>query len=330
MPVGTSERTCSHGGCDREYHAKGFCKTHYQKSWRARPPSESETPKPTECTYEADCHREIYLKRMCRRHYQRNWLEQKRAQAAGEESGTVDAATVRAHLHELAANGMGADTVAAITGLPIAVVADIAGRARRAERDIALTIMRVHAFPEDAEERAAISPHGARRRIHALVALGWTFEQVAGWLEMGAGDLTALIGPQVATIRAGVHHKIAAMFDARSMTVPQVKDPRSLALAAAEGWVTPLAWDDIDRDGQPAPAPKAPPATVDEIAVELALAGQKVRLSVKDRAEVVRQAHARRWSDARIARTTGMDEKSAIRIRGRLGLPAWTLAEQNA
>jgi hypothetical protein len=71
---------------------------------------------------------------------------------------------------------------------------------------------------------------------------------------------------------------------------------------------------DISRD----------PAAVDHVAVELVAdgLGYHERLTVAERAEVVRLLHHRRYSDNDIARRTGMAAKTVLRIRRRLTLPA--------
>lgn len=174
-----------------------------------------------------------------------------------------------------------------------------------------------------------ISAHGAQRRVQALVALGWTFGDIASWLDCHQSMLSNLIHPATHVVSGRQHRQIDQMYRQRMMTVPAVKHVKALARAAREGWAPPLAWDDIDRDVRPPAvrAPKRSEALFDETAVELALDGQKVRLRRADKIEVVTRAHARRWSDQTIARVTGIIDRTVFRIRQDLGLPGWELHE---
>lgn len=65
-------------------------------------------------------------------------------------------------------------------------------------------------------------------------------------------------------------------------------------------------------------------ADVDEVAVERVVAGRggQSQLTVAERAEVVRVLHGRRCNDLLIARRTGMNPRTVLRIRQRLNLPA--------
>ena len=65
----------------------------------------------------------------------------------------------------------------------------------------------------------------------------------------------------------------------------------------------------------------------DERAVELFLAGVRVKLFPDQRAEIVRVMHARRVSDAVIAASVGMSVRQVLRIRRRLGLHGWERCE---
>jgi DNA-directed RNA polymerase specialized sigma24 family protein len=65
------------------------------------------------------------------------------------------------------------------------------------------------------------------------------------------------------------------------------------ALAAGQGWLPPLAWDDIDSDPAPnTPGAEPDPDELDEIATDRAVAGDRIRLTEltpAEQAEVVRR-----------------------------------------
>lgn len=250
-------------------------------------------------------------------------------QLAFPPAGHSHSAPIRAHLAELATFGMSPGDVAELAGLPRGLGTDIAGgRMRYVERGTALAIMRIHAHPEEVDARHRVSAHGAKRRVQALVAMGWSLGQVAQWLDMHQSVLSVILHDATLTVTGRQHRQIADMYEQWHMRIPAVRAVKSIQRAAREGWRTPLAWDDIDRDAKPPThAGTAPPRTVDEIAVELALAGERVRLSRADRVEIVARAHARRWSDLKIARITGIVDKTVIRIREDLGLPGLEMHE---
>ena len=77
-----------------------------------------------------------------------------------------------------------------------------------------------------------------------------------------------------------------------------------------------LAGDDVPDDA-------APGGLVDEVAVQRAVGGDlSVALSVLERREAVRLLHRQRLSDGQIAQVLGLSDRTVLRIRQRLDLPA--------
>ena len=101
---------------------------------------------------------------------------------------------------------------------------------------------------------------------------------------------------------------------------------RALAFAKARRWLPALAWDDPDTDVEP-PTIEDGDATVDEVAVDLALAGERPRLTPAERREYVRRAHALRWTINRTATTIGCDYNTVSRICVELALPTFDHTE---
>jgi hypothetical protein len=104
---------------------------------------------------------------------------------------------------------------------------------------------------------------GARRRLQALVALGWDYRRLAKQVgSISRTTVAQIISGYLSTIRRATHDAIADTFERLSMTL----GPSRLAAAAARnrGWATPLAWYDIDIDDPAAhPDAGAPPARDD-------------------------------------------------------------------
>lgn len=111
----------------------------------------------------------------------------------------------------------------------------------------------------------AIPALGAQRRIQALMALGWTSEDIriaAGWHHRNAvlRILSGQNGRPCTWIERHTHKTVCDVFDQLCMTVPELTwyRKRSRTLALGKGYVVPLAWDDIDNDAAPHDAPAEP------------------------------------------------------------------------
>lgn len=242
------------------------------------------------------------------------------------ESSQVPAGQVADHIRMLEANGVPAGHIPVLSSQPAAEVRRIVGGAKRTQREVALAILAVRPTYDGLPDRTRVAAIGTRRRIQALIAHGWQMADIAGWLGIRPQQVSLFLRPDAVTVTARQHREVRAVFDGRAMLIPHQRSAISLRRAAEEVWVSALAWDDIDFD----PAPPAGTAHdeldddgfVDEIAVELALAGEHVRLTGPERRSVVARAHARDWSDQKIAQTTGISDQTVLRLRGELGLPA--------
>ena len=107
-----------------------------------------------------------------------------------------------------------------------------------------------------------VGPTGTRRRVQALVALGWTYGRIGEPLGVTAGAVYRLATNYSPTIVRTTAERVAAVYEDMSMTLPpretrvQKRDAAyAQTVARKRGWVTPLAWDDIDTDAEPYRAP---------------------------------------------------------------------------
>lgn len=104
-------------------------------------------------------------------------------------------------------------------------------------------------------DRFKVDATGTVRRIRALQALGWRFvdiEAAMGRTVKNTPNCTAvhnLIGQRAVHISTA--REVDAAYQALSMTLGPSK--RLRAIGRKRGWVTPLAWDDID---DPAEVPR--------------------------------------------------------------------------
>lgn len=210
----------------------------------------------------------------------------RRRRAAGQ-TATVDAAVVRAHIEALREQGVTLRRIAAVSGVTRPTLyALMVGQPSKglpptrrvthgvARRVLAVTV-RDAALPvpdlDTLSDLARVNAVGPRRRVHALVALGWSLQQCADRLGIARRQLqdVLLVGDQVSARTA---RAIRDLYDALCWEAPPADTrwqrsavTRSKAMARAKGWPPPLAWDD-DTIDDPAAGPDlgaAPRSLVD-------------------------------------------------------------------
>jgi DNA-binding CsgD family transcriptional regulator/DNA-binding Xre family transcriptional regulator len=240
----------------------------------------------------------------------------------------VDAAPAREHVRACMAAGLGTRRICAISGVSrAALVSLLYGTQRTSGPPVPATRIR----PETAERLLAVQIStdnlaggvcvdaiGTRRRLQALVAIGWSRAELGRRIGVTPQNFTSLLATGQVTVRTAA--AVRALYDALSMQPRSADDHptrininRARHSAAAAGWVPPLAWDDEDIDdpaARPAQASRGPRR-------EGAHA-----LTAAEREELVRSLHRQQCSDRQIADRTGMSGRTVLRIRGRLGLPA--------
>lgn len=257
----------------------------------------------------------------------------------------VDVAPVRDHLNWLRSQGMGVRTIAAASGLHFTVIAGIIWPTRdSATGDVIIrktvrsnTATRILAVRPELHllaDAAFIDATGYRRRLQALVAHGWTLPAIARTTDREVSEARLGKWLHANLITAANARVIVAIYDRLELATPPLNTPaqramsrRAQRLAARHRWAPALAWDDIDTDPTPPAVDKPTGDPLDEIAIELALAGQGVRLTPGERRVCVRKLHALHWSDPAIAARLRCADKTVERIRDELGLPAWPYDE---
>lgn len=92
-----------------------------------------------------------------------------------------------------------------------------------------------------------VSSVGTVRRIHALLAIGWTGPQIAAEAGVSINAMRSIDYHGSTTVRSTTAAKIAAAYERMSMTWPEGHyASRTRNTAKRRGWLPPLAWDDID------------------------------------------------------------------------------------
>lgn len=162
-----------------------------------------------------------------------------------------------------------------------------------------------------------IPARGSRRRIQALVNRGWSRARLARALRISLLTLDALL--QARCITRSAHNTVAAVFSGLWDRRPPLVTDRdraeyesALEEAQVNGWLSPLAWDDIDDDDSPAEQEiLEPAAAIDEIAIELAIAGKKIHLTHPERLEALHRLCDRGVAQSRIAEILRMNAATA-------------------
>ncbi|KAB7850185.1 hypothetical protein [Streptomyces mobaraensis] len=182
----------------------------------------------------------------------------RRQQAYGRWEPTVDADVVRAHLAVLREAGLGIGRIAQLAGVTRSTVGRLwhgvkgSPPRRRVQQRTARGILAVRPDLAVFADGAHVDATGTRRRLQALVAVGWTHRALAPHLgvdELYVGDLArqALVTARHARTVIKVYD---LLWDADPLQhgVSAQSVTRSQALARREGWSAPMAWDDDEID----------------------------------------------------------------------------------
>lgn len=166
-----------------------------------------------------------------------------------------------------------------------------------------------------------VEPTGTRRRIEALMRLGWTQVQI--------GERLGINGEAVRQIRSfgrvnvRTVKRIAAVYDDLSTRRPPERNKverlnasRTRNRAERLGWAPPAAWDDID---DPTENPKlgepSDDNSIDPVVVERILAGEKLPANRAEKYAVIDAWLARGGSATSLENLTGWAVWRMIRDR---------------
>lgn len=142
---------------------------------------------------------------------------------------------------------------------------------------------------------AGQEPHvpilGTRRRIQALSAIGWSYNQIGEVIGVTRNNVRRLATDETYTkVTRETAEKVKECYRQMSMTLPDNSNRRRdyfRTRATTLGWAPPLAWDDIDNDPEPIIVTKAKDEQIDEIAVQRFLSGDDVALTHTERRAVL-------------------------------------------
>ena len=206
----------------------------------------------------------------------------------------TDAAPVRAHISTLIGTGWSRRAIAnathgAISDQGVNLIA--AGRTHRV-RDItadAILAIDPQHLPTTSYRGAEpyVPKYRAVRRIHALLAIGWTHRLMTE--HCGVHTAAFLHKCTAGLCLISTHNQIAAMY--RQLATRPGPSEITRLRARALGHPSPADWEDIDHDEAPEhdtahPVP-TPRTDIDPVVVERILAGDHVPASDAERRQVV-------------------------------------------
>ncbi len=180
-------------------------------------------------------------------------------QHRGIPTSLVPADEARAHLTRLTEIGWSLYALEDITGITDQGMRFITeGTHTRLERRTHAAIMSVPytlAVPDCVPDNRFVPPHGAVRRFHALMALGWTRDLIQPHTR--GTNVQHLSRSPYNRMEAGRWRDIDRAYRLLHMT----QGPSTLGAtrAIAKGYAPPMAWDDIDSpDEVPSTATEQP------------------------------------------------------------------------
>lgn len=249
----------------------------------------------------------------------------RRQQMYGRWQPFADLQAVRGHVTYLVAQNVSCAAIAEVAGTRRKTVAEIHnGITRRVTADLGRRILAV----EVEGNQRLVPPVGAARRIQALAAVGYTNTELAARIGVAARQVYQWAHCRSA-VAAGNFRRLVVVYDDLSMRpaqdTPATRYARSVA--ARNGWVPPLAWDDDDIDN-PDAEPQTPAAdrgaTYDEARVIRACRGELIydEMWPAERAEAVRRLNAADKADGEIALILRAEHKTIGKRRIRMGLPS--------
>lgn len=244
----------------------------------------------------------------------------------------VDAGQVQDHIQTLRGQGISYQQIARQAGFSVSHIRELAGTMRRSGKRPQIqrvrpdTASRILAIDPATVMRSAGSPidaTGTRRRLQALAAIGWSTPTLA--TELGRTPSSVKRTMTADRVLASTADLVRNLYEQLCLSLPPETTPEQAAAATtarvsaqADGWLPPLAWDDIDRDEKVPHAPTCP-RDIDQIAVDRAVSGDGIRLrdlTNAEQTEAIRMLTERGKSIRDIAEQLATTTRTVSRRRG--------------
>lgn len=222
----------------------------------------------------------------CRARSAASKRQERKRRREGTGHPDVAAETVREHIRELCAGGMSYTVIAEASGISRNTVERI-GRGQRG---------RVHANTADAiltvtgqrrKRIDSIPAVGTARRIQALCVLGWSIVEQARRVRTSPSAVWVIAHGRQPAVSPGFAARVAAVYDEMYAVDPAPSQyvRATQKTAAKYGWRGHEAWTDATIDDPDAQPLELAPEALDEVAVQRAIAGDRVAVAALNRAE---------------------------------------------
>jgi transcriptional regulator len=280
--------------------------------------------------------RAAYVKDQCRCHHCRAANAsasntRHRERTYGRWAPFVDATPVREHIQMLRQSGIGIDQIANLAETSSSHIRSLIYHSRTGKPPIqkvrpetARDFLKIQATDANRAPRSHIDATGTQRRIQALNVMGWTQASLAAELGRSPANLRRSMTSDSVTARTAqlVNVMYERLWDAQpphQTTAQRTASATARAHATQQGWLPPLAWDDIDSDPDPdpnKPDPDGVHSDPDEIAIERAIAGDtQLRLTHAEQIRVVHRMSERGRSIRTIAELLSTSKRTVSRHR---------------
>lgn len=257
--------------------------------------------------------------------------ERKKLIAYGRyDCGMSSTSPVKVHIGVLLRHGMTVNAIAAAADVSADTVRAIwfgsknkGGRGRgaspaRIHRSTAEKLLAVAQDLSSLPPEVKVSSRGMCRRIEALGTLGWAQTRLARMLGISQSRMARILTSKT-PIPAELHNAAAALYEQlwQSHAPHDTRYDRAVYTCALEyarvhRWLPPMAWDDIDTDDEPAVVDGEP--VVDDVAIDLALRGEHVRLTREERHLAIHLARERGYSLEETAQLLDITSRTVLRV----------------
>lgn len=208
----------------------------------------------------------------------------RRANAHGR-SRLVPADPVREHVDALRATGLGLRLIGERTGVPRSWLrrlyherredGSVRPPVRRVDKGMAERVLRyTSGGPQDVAGGVPVDSIGVRRRLRALVALGWSIQRLAD--ESGIEHQAFRRAMRGERVSATTYRVVASLYERIGDRPPVERNfsekqsaSRSRNHAARAGWAVPAAWDEEALDDPDAAEPVRADAVIDRSGADL-------------------------------------------------------------
>lgn len=194
----------------------------------------------------------------CHTNYRAYENRRNRLRGYGTWQPLVDVQPARSHVSNLVAAGYTIHSIAAASGTDGGTLQRVLyGPNKTLRTETAKRLLALQASDMRLSENRTIDATGTRRRLQALVAIGWPVTHIARHIGTHPRPLTELTRAEHVSRRnaqrVGIAYRRLCALSPASDGVPRNQITAARRMAAARHWASPLAWDDNIDDPQAQP-----------------------------------------------------------------------------